>query len=214
MLRFHTTCALVPALLLCGGVGARSEGLLDVGQLGGEVVRLRDGVADVGHGGESHQLGLGLLRHVLQVVHKLPHGLLRHALPARESLQLLVRLRHRVPAHDGLDGLGQHLPVGVQVFKHGRAVRQHLGDAPESALVAHQRLCKPHPQVADHRAVRQVPLPPGDGQLVAEVVEHGVGHPEVALAVLKVDRVHFVRHGGGPHLPGNGALPEVSDGNV
>ena len=42
------------------------------------------------------------------------------------------------------------------------------------------------------RALRN--LQAGDGQLRSEVLEDGVGEAQVSLSVLKVDRVHLVRH--------------------
>ena len=63
------------------------------------------------------------------------------------------------------------------------------------------------PPLNSHRRVGQVPLPPADGQLHSQVLHDSVGEAKVAFTVLKVDGVDLVRHRGGSHLSGNGALP-------
>ena len=50
-----------------------------------------------------------------------PH--LCDALAASEGLELLVRLGHAIAAHDGLDGLREHLPGGIKVGLQGGAVQ-------------------------------------------------------------------------------------------
>ena len=64
-------------------------------------------------------------------------------------------------------------------------------------------------EVAQNRRVRQVALPAADGKLHSEVLHHSVGDAKVTLAVLKVNGIDFVGHGGGSNLAGNGALPDV-----
>ena len=46
-------------------------------------------------------------------------------------------------------------------------------------------------------------LPPGHGQLFAEVSKNGICEPEVALTVFKVNGVDFVGHGGGANFSSN-----------
>ena len=50
---------------------------------------------------------------------------------------------------------------------------------------------KTYPQIAQHRGIREVPLPAGDGQLGGEVLKKGVGDPQVALGVLEVYGIHL-----------------------
>ena len=72
---------------------------------------------------ESSSLGLPRLwRRVRASRATPPHALTVHAAAAGELLELLVRLLDVVAAHHRLDGLGQHLPVTVQVSGHGARV--------------------------------------------------------------------------------------------
>mmetsp|Transcript_40673 Transcript_40673/g.100512 ORF Transcript_40673/g.100512 Transcript_40673/m.100512 type:complete len:506 (+) Transcript_40673:240-1757(+) len=187
--------------------------MVDLRDLGEDVVGLGGGVADVGHGGHVHE---ALLVHLGQVQrpHELAHAVAVHAAPARQLLQALVRPVHPVLAHHRLDGLRQHLPVAVQVRCHGAGVGLQLAQAAQRGEVRDERVPEARAQVAQHGGVREVPLPARHRQLGAQVLEHGVGHADVALGVLEVDGVHLVRHGAGPDLPRDGALLEVPDADV
>ena len=61
---------------------------------------------------------------------------------------------------------------------------------------------------------RQVALPSRDRQLLREMVEQRVRDSEVAFAVLKVDRIHLVRHHRRAGLARNGLLREIADRDV
>mmetsp|Transcript_18532 Transcript_18532/g.52049 ORF Transcript_18532/g.52049 Transcript_18532/m.52049 type:complete len:287 (+) Transcript_18532:265-1125(+) len=171
-------------------------------------------VADVVAGGELLQILLCMGRQTFNAIDKLHHRLLRHLLPPRECLELLVRVGHRVPAHDCLDGLRKHLPAVVQVPIKDGAVELQLGHALQSRGIGKQGVPQAHTQVAQHCGVSEISLPSTDGQLVAHVVHGGVGHAQVALAVLKVDGVYFMGHCGGAHLASDCLLLEVAEGNV
>jgi len=45
-------------------------------------------------------------------------------------------------------------------------------------------------------------------------VSTGRGDPEIALGILKVDRIHLVGHGRGAHLAGYRALAQVTERNI
>mmetsp|Transcript_32783 Transcript_32783/g.71529 ORF Transcript_32783/g.71529 Transcript_32783/m.71529 type:complete len:211 (+) Transcript_32783:184-816(+) len=192
----QSACLPAPQQYVAIFSSANSKGVFDLTQLGHQIMCLCNGIANVVHGSKLKKLGLCFFRDVLQIIHKFLHGFLCDPLPACEGLQLFIRLWHCIASHHCLDRLCQHLPVGVEVAVHGLRVRQHLGDAPQCALVTQNRLRKPNAEVADHRTVRQVALPPRDGQLVGEVIHDSVGDAKVALTVLKVNGVDLMRHGG------------------
>ena len=51
------------------------------------------------------------------------------------------------------------------------------------------------------RRVGEVTLEPRDREFPGEVFEERIRNAEIPLRVLEIDRVHFVRHGGGAHFP-------------
>ena len=52
-----------------------------------------------------------------------------------------------------------------------------------------------HAEIAQHRRIGEIALQTGDGQLVSEMPEEGIGQSQIALGVLEVDGVDLVRHG-------------------
>ena len=135
-------------------------------------------------------------------------------LSAGELLEALVGLWVARPAEDGLDALGHHGPLGVQVALDRLLVQQQLAQPLHHGVHRDQRVGHGHADVARHRAVREVALQAADGELLREMPELGVGQPEVALGVLEVDGVHLVRHGAAAHFTGLCALPEVVHADV
>ncbi len=119
-----------------------------------------------------------------------------------------------VAAHQGLDRFRQDLPGLLQVLVQALRVDLELRQPLQGCLPGDQAVRQPHAQVAHHGGVGEVTLPAGDGQLAGEVVEDRVGQAQVALGVLEVDGIDLVRHGGGAHLAGHGALLEVAQGDV
>ena len=65
------------------------------------------------------------------------------------------------------------------------------------------------PPAHGHHTVR-THLKARDGQLLRRMAKQGIGQAQIALAVLKVDRVHLVWHGGGANFTSNDALLEVA----
>lgn len=61
------------------------------------VLGLLDSVTDVVAGCELFELLLGMSWQALDAIYKLHHGLLCDLLPARECLELLVRVGHSIP---------------------------------------------------------------------------------------------------------------------
>mmetsp|Transcript_19257 Transcript_19257/g.50660 ORF Transcript_19257/g.50660 Transcript_19257/m.50660 type:complete len:553 (-) Transcript_19257:11-1669(-) len=181
---------------------ADSDGL---GKLGG--------LANVRARRERHEPRLRVGRQ-LQRLDERAHTLCVDAPAARELLELLVRVLDAVHAHHGLDGLGEHLPVGVELGGEHGGVDLHLAEPLEQCRVRDHRVRERDSQVAHRRRVGQVALPARDGQLGRQVAEERVGDAHVALRVLKVDRVHLVRHRRRAHLARDHALLEVPLGDV
>src|SRR6185437_286062 len=77
-----------------------------------------------------------------------------------------------------------------------------------------ERMAERHAEIAQHGGVGEIALPAGDGELVREVPQQRVGDAEVALRVLEIDRVDFVRHGRGADLGRGRALLEIAEGDV
>ena len=75
-------------------------------------------------------------------------------------------------------------------------------------------MSEPHPQRSQHGGIRQIPLPPTNRQLIRQMVHVGVGESDISLAVLEVNRVHFVGHGRRPHLARDRLLFEKPEGNI
>src|SRR5690606_15182644 len=71
-----------------------------------------------------------------------------------------------------------------------------------------------HAEVAQHGGVGQVTLPAGDRQLARQMLEQRVGDAQVAFGIFEVDRVDLVRHGRGADFACDGALLEVTQGDV
>ncbi|MNM73172.1 hypothetical protein D3C81_848900 [compost metagenome] len=69
-------------------------------------------------------------------------------------------------------------------------------------------------EVAQYGGVGQVALPAGDRQLARQVLEQCVGDAQVAFGVLEVDRVDLVRHGRRTDFASDGALFEITQGDV
>mmetsp|Transcript_67060 Transcript_67060/g.178607 ORF Transcript_67060/g.178607 Transcript_67060/m.178607 type:complete len:287 (-) Transcript_67060:291-1151(-) len=68
--------------------------------------------------------------------------------------------------------------------------------------------------VSQNGGVGEVPLQSAHRKLLREVLEDRIGHAQVALGILKVDRVDLVRHGAGPDLPCHDLLLEVLHRNI
>ena len=132
----------------------------------------------------------------------------------RQGLQRLVGLRETLAAQDGLDALGHHGPVVLQVARQRLGVEDHLVQPLEQRLQGDHRVGHRHADVAQHGRVGQIALEARDGQLRGEVLENSVGDAEVALGVLEVDGVDLVGHGARSDLPGLDLLFEVFHRNV
>mmetsp|Transcript_11722 Transcript_11722/g.30342 ORF Transcript_11722/g.30342 Transcript_11722/m.30342 type:complete len:208 (+) Transcript_11722:801-1424(+) len=156
---------------------------------------LLGGVSEVGSRLQLEELLLFFLWDI-QLLGKASHHLLGHRLAPGELLELLVGLLHPALAHDRLHRLRQNLPRVVNVTRDHRLVHLKLPNALEDGSVSQHRVSKDQAHVPEDSRVREVSLPPRDGQLGAQVLRQRVGHAEVALAVLKVDRVHLMGHRG------------------
>ena len=60
----------------------------------------------------------------------------RDALAARQRLQLLVRFRQAVAAHDGLHGFGEHFPVRIEIGGEARGIGVELRRVRAAAIRA------------------------------------------------------------------------------
>ena len=148
-----------------------------------------DGLADVGGGREFHQGGLGIGGDV-EVGDEFAHRFLGDAvLAAGEGLELLVRMRHTVAAHHGLNGFGEDFPGVVEVGGDDLLVDLELAEAARQGVVADEAVAEGDAEVAQDGGVRQVALPAGDRELAGEMIENGVGEAEIAFGVFEVDRV-------------------------
>ena len=119
-----------------------------------------------------------------------------HGLATGDFLEFFIGALHAIAAHHGLDRLGQHFPSGVQVGGQGFFVEFELVQAGHQRGIGQRGVTQAHAHVAQHGRVGQVALPAADGQLLAQVLEHGVGQAQIAFGVFKVDGVDLVRHGG------------------
>ena len=89
-----------------------------------------------------------------------------------------------------------------------------LADALQAGLAGNHHVPDCHTDITQYGGVAEIPLPAGDSQLPAQMTEQRVGDAQVALGILEIDRVHFVRHGGGADFTGNRFLLEVAQGDV
>ena len=119
-----------------------------------------------------------------------------------------------MPTHHRLNRLREHLPVPIQIRRHRVRVRLELRSTPQRALVRDHGVPEPGAEVAQHRGVGEVALPPRHRELGAQVFEHRVRESDVPLAVLEVDRVYLVRHRAAADLARDRLLLEVPDGDV
>ena len=138
----------------------------------------------------------------------------QHGLAAGHFLELFVSTSHTVTAHHGLDRLSQHFPCVVQVFGQTLFVQLQLVQAGHERGVSQSGVAQRHANVAQHSGVGQVTLPAADRQLFRQVLEQRVGQAQVAFGVFKVNRVDFVRHGGGANFARLQALLEVTQRDV
>src|SRR5690606_7385586 len=110
--------------------------------------------------------------------------------------------------------LGQHFPAVVQVFGDARRVQLQLADALQACFIGDDAVGEADSEVAQYGGIGQVTLPAGNRQFAGQVLQDGVGYPQVAFGVLEVDRVDLVRHGRGADFAGNGLLLEVAERDV
>src|SRR5690606_30683259 len=140
--------------------------------------------------------------------------------PAGEVLQQRVRAGDGGAAgddlrtDDGLDGLGQNLPVVVEVIEQ-HVARERNGIQPAAQVVQReQRVTERDADVALRRRIGQVPLHPRGDQRLRQRVQQRAGQFEVRLGVLEADRVDLVRHRRGAGGPRHGDLREVAERDV
>lgn len=70
----------------------------------------------------------------------------------------IIRVRIFFPPENGLDGLGQHRPVGLEIFAQGLFIQDDLGQAFADGLAGYERVGVWNPDVAKDSAVRQIAL--------------------------------------------------------
>merc|ERR1719247_710016 len=148
---------------------------------------------------ELHQDRL-VVRRDVQGLQEHPHGLRRDLLAPGELLELLVRVRHAVLAHDRLHGLAEQRPLRRELLRNRIRVDGGAAQAALRGPHSEKAVREAHAEAAEHGAVAQVALQPADRELRREVAEQGVGHPRVAFGILEVDRVHLVGHRRGTDL--------------
>mmetsp|Transcript_54954 Transcript_54954/g.112219 ORF Transcript_54954/g.112219 Transcript_54954/m.112219 type:complete len:450 (+) Transcript_54954:319-1668(+) len=149
-----------------------------------------------------------------QLLDKLLHAVLRHRRSPRLLLEQLVCSIHLLSPQHSLDRLRSNLPVVVDVGADRRLVKQQLAQTLLERVERDDAVPERQSDVARHRRVGEVALQPRDGQLLREVVKDGRGEPKVSFRVLKVDRVHLVRHSRGSDLASFRLLLEQALGDV
>mmetsp|Transcript_106938 Transcript_106938/g.319764 ORF Transcript_106938/g.319764 Transcript_106938/m.319764 type:complete len:425 (+) Transcript_106938:335-1609(+) len=171
-------------------------------------------VANVVEWRDCFQLVLDAVSHT-EAVDERVDALLRHRLVGPcELLQRFVRIWVLLTPQDALQRLGDDNPIALEVSPDGRLIDQQL---PEPTLDGRERYCgvpERDPQIPQDRGVGEVALQSAHGQLLRQMLEDRVGHAEVALSVLKVNRVDLVRHGAGPDLSCHDLLLEVLHGDI
>mmetsp|Transcript_1380 Transcript_1380/g.4072 ORF Transcript_1380/g.4072 Transcript_1380/m.4072 type:complete len:293 (+) Transcript_1380:390-1268(+) len=75
-------------------------------------------------------------------------------------------------------------------------------------------MCKPNTKCTHDGGVRQISLHARDRQLARKMLKRRIGEPKISLRVLKVDRVHLVRHGRRPHFTLHCSLLEEAPRDV
>ena len=81
-------------------------------------------------------------------------------------------------------------------------------------MVSNQAIGQAHSQVAQHSGIGEVTLPARDRQFLGEVAKYRIGQTQVALGVLEVNRVHFMRHSGRANFALNRALLKVAQRDI
>src|SRR6185312_3814379 len=149
-----------------------------------------------------------------KAVDQLPERTLIDCASTRVLFEAFVAARYSRSAQYSLDGLTEYLPRVLQIGRQGRGVRLDLTEAAAERTPRDEGMAECDAQIAQHGRVGEIALPAGDGQLVGEVSQQGVGDAEVALGILEVDGVDLVRHGRGTHLGRGRALLEVTERDV
>ena len=62
-------------------------------------------------------------------------------------------------AHHGLHGLGEHLPVAVELLRESGLVQAHLAEAAQECLIGDGHMREADADVAQHGGVGEVALP-------------------------------------------------------
>ena len=133
---------------------------------------------------------------------------------ASELLESLIGVGVAHRAQDGLDGFGHHSPVVLQVAVEGLLVKEQLAQTFLEGGKRDEGVGDGHTDVAAHGAVGEVALHTADGQLVAQVLEDGVGQTQIALGILEVDGIDLMWHGTGADLAGFDFLLEIFHGDI
>mmetsp|Transcript_134345 Transcript_134345/g.299523 ORF Transcript_134345/g.299523 Transcript_134345/m.299523 type:complete len:221 (-) Transcript_134345:843-1505(-) len=136
---------------------------------------------------------------------RLCHRLVR----PREVSKRLIGLRVLFSSEDVLDRLPDDRPIRLEIGVDGGLIDDQLPETPLQRVHRDGDVPEGPPDVPQHRGVGEVALQPADGELLREMLQDCVRHPQVALGVLKVDGIHLVRHSARPHLSGDDLLLEV-----
>ena len=87
-------------------------------------------------------------------------------------------------------------------------------ESPFDRTPSDQRVTDRDADITQHRGIGEIALPSRYGQLVCKETQQCVRNAQIALAILEVDRVDLVRHGGGADLSRKHALPEIAERDV
>ncbi|CAH0258498.1 hypothetical protein SRABI03_03388 [Microbacterium foliorum] len=117
-------------------------------------------------------------------------------------------------ADDGLDRLGEDLPVHVEVGEQDIARQRDRVQPAAQVVDREQRVSEGHTDVALGGRVREVALQAAGHQSLTEGREQSARDLEVRLGVLEADRVDLVRHGRRSGRAGDGDLREVAERDV
>ena len=88
----------------------------------------------------------------------------------------------------------------MKVSLDGILIQNQLAQSFLEGSQCYKSVSERHSHISEHSRIRKVTLQTGNRQFHGQECEHGVGHSQVALRILEIDRVHLVRHCRRAHL--------------
>mmetsp|Transcript_20455 Transcript_20455/g.51814 ORF Transcript_20455/g.51814 Transcript_20455/m.51814 type:complete len:241 (-) Transcript_20455:772-1494(-) len=162
----------------------------------------------------SLEFALDLVRHIESVDKGIQAVLIETFSGAREIFQLLVGTLHTLSTQDGLHRLSYHHKVALQICGEHFAAQPQFAETTLQRAEREQGVCKGHTSRTPHSTVGKVTLQTRDRKLRREMREQCIRQAQIAFGVLKVNRIHLMRHGATANLSFGDTLTKVLETDV